>query len=469
MQRDPSSDMDGNRARPSSPGSAENAPSPSKRPRLNEAPFNPAPGGMMPNGRPAGQGMPGQQVGSDPSSSKQQTVQLLLHYGADPASLNREQFATFQNQSPAVQQKTIQTYAQNLQQQQQQQMPKTMQTANGPPGQGSPMVPQGPDGAAINTYYNAGEMGGPGGIRPAAGGPNANQQAGGSNHALQDYQMQLMLLEQQNKKRLMMARQEQDGGQNAIQMPRDGPGGPGGPGAPPGAAAPFQGTSPQGARPGASPTPPDMKRGPQQMNPTAMGSPMAEGAQSRGSPNAMNFMANQMDPTVPAFFKNENAMAAGGNMPGGPHMNGLRPPSSHPQPPFNGPLNPQQQQQMMARQQGQMAGQPGQQMQWQQQPGGPGGPNGNQMIPQGQTPQQVQGTPQQRNAMPPPAQPAVAAAASANARNTSSPQVANAAPPTPSQTNKAAPKKKETKSAKDKVRPISAPFLRARPCVITLF
>jgi hypothetical protein len=30
------------------------------------------------------------------------------------------------------------------------------------------------------------------------------------NHALQDYQMQLMLLEQQNKKRLMMARQEQD-------------------------------------------------------------------------------------------------------------------------------------------------------------------------------------------------------------------------------------------------------------------
>ena len=30
------------------------------------------------------------------------------------------------------------------------------------------------------------------------------------NHALQDYQMQLMLLEEQNKQRLMMARQEQD-------------------------------------------------------------------------------------------------------------------------------------------------------------------------------------------------------------------------------------------------------------------
>lgn len=32
----------------------------------------------------------------------------------------------------------------------------------------------------------------------------------GGNHALQDYQMQLMLLEQQNKKRLLRARQEQD-------------------------------------------------------------------------------------------------------------------------------------------------------------------------------------------------------------------------------------------------------------------
>lgn len=34
--------------------------------------------------------------------------------------------------------------------------------------------------------------------------------ANSGNHALQDYQMQLMLLEQQNKKRLLMARQEQD-------------------------------------------------------------------------------------------------------------------------------------------------------------------------------------------------------------------------------------------------------------------
>lgn len=450
--------MDGNRARASSPGSAENAPSPSKRIRLNEsAPFNPGQGGAMPNGRPAGQGMPGQQVGVvPPSSSQKQHMQSLQHLGTDLGSLKQAQMAAFQSQSPAVQNKQIIHYAQNLQQQQQNQMPKQVPNATGPPGQGSPMVPQGPDGAALNNFYNAEGMGAAG-IRPP-GGPNASQQPGGSNHALQDYQMQLMLLEQQNKKRLMMARQEQDGS-GSMGMPRDGSGGPGGPGGPPpGGAPPFQGTSPpQGARPGASPNPTDMKRGPPQMNPAGMGSPMAEGAQSRGSPNAMTFMGGQMDPNQNPQF-NMNGMAAGGNMPGGPHMNGLRPPSSHPQPPFNGPMNPQQQQQMMAARQppGQMPGQPGQQMQWQQQPGGPPGPNGNQMVPQGQTPQ-VAGTPQQRNAMPPPAQPAAAAAA-ANARNTSSPQVSTAAPPTPSQQNKAAPKKNEKKSAKDKVSFPCAPF-----------
>jgi hypothetical protein len=38
----------------------------------------------------------------------------------------------------------------------------------------------------------------------------SNSAAKQGNHALQDYQMQLMLLEQQNKKRLLMAQQEQD-------------------------------------------------------------------------------------------------------------------------------------------------------------------------------------------------------------------------------------------------------------------
>lgn len=45
---------------------------------------------------------------------------------------------------------------------------------------------------------------------PMRQGMPQNANGAGGNHALQDYQMQLMLLEQQNKKRLLMARQEQD-------------------------------------------------------------------------------------------------------------------------------------------------------------------------------------------------------------------------------------------------------------------
>ncbi|KAL8390176.1 hypothetical protein RB595_009332 [Gaeumannomyces hyphopodioides] len=391
MQRDPS-DMDGNRQRPGSPNSTDNAPSPSKRARLDAGPFNPNQPGMLPNGRPAGQGMPGQQVGHGP----QQMQQMLLANGVDTNGT---------------------TYAQTLQQHHGNQMPnKSMPNAGGPQGQGSPMVPGGPDSTAINAYYNAGDMTGGSGMRPGAPGG-----AGGSNHALQDYQMQLMLLEQQNKKRLLMARQEQDGSGTGMPRPDGpgiGPGGPGGPGGPPGApnAQPFQGASPQGARPG------------------------------------MNEM-------------NGNMVAV--------QMNGMaRPPSSHPgQAPFNA-MNPAQQQMMVAARQQlaaqqqaqQQAQQAQQQQQPQQQPGGPGGPpmqwqggpNGNPMPggPQG-GPQQggpqgqhVHGTPQQRAAMPPP--PTAAANSNANQRNqTASPQVSTAAPPTPQQGNKPGPKKKDSK-AKDK-------------------
>ena len=60
--------------------------------------------------------------------------------------------------------------------------------------------------SAEGITTNAGEMGSKGGVR---GGQPTGQPGGGS-HALQDYQMQLMLLDQQNKKRLYMSRQEQD-------------------------------------------------------------------------------------------------------------------------------------------------------------------------------------------------------------------------------------------------------------------
>src|SRR5450432_4923018 len=98
MQRD-GSDLDGSR-RPQSPGSAENAPSPSKRPRLEGAPFS-GPQGMMPNGRGQPQGMPGQQVG--PANNALQTSQLLLNSGINPNTLTPQQFQQFQGSNPAGQ------------------------------------------------------------------------------------------------------------------------------------------------------------------------------------------------------------------------------------------------------------------------------------------------------------------------------------------------------------------------------
>ncbi|KAK0732995.1 hypothetical protein B0T26DRAFT_745090 [Lasiosphaeria miniovina] len=393
MQRDPS-DMDGNRARQASPGSTDNAPSPSKRPRLDGAQFNPNPNVMMPNGRPA-QGMPGQQ-----------------------------QLQSFAASNPNAQAKSIASYAANLQQHHGNQMPnKPMATAGGPQPQGSPLVPQGPDGAALGQFYNPGDMA-PNNMRA---GPGNGQATSGSNHALQDYQMQLMLLEQQNKKRLMMARQEQDISGGMVRP--DGQGAPGVPGAPVPNAQSFQGNSPPGGRSGASPNSSDqMKRNQQMNNPANVGSPVPDGgAQSRSSPNSMNFMGGNMDPNGGGqqhFFNT-------------PMNGGMRPPSSHPGPQFAGQMNPQH---MLAAQRAQQAAaQSGPGMQWQQQ-GGQNAP--------GPQPQ-VQGTPQQRS-MPPPSAPQAAAVAASSRNTTSSPQTSNAAPPTPQQTNKAAPKKKDTKSAKSK-------------------
>ena len=95
MQRDPS-DMDGNR-RPASPGSTDNAPSPSKRPRLDgNPPFNPQQPGMVPNGRPQQQGVPGQQM-TNQSVAAQQASHMLIQNGINPANLSAQQFQTFQN------------------------------------------------------------------------------------------------------------------------------------------------------------------------------------------------------------------------------------------------------------------------------------------------------------------------------------------------------------------------------------
>ncbi len=432
MQRDPS---DGNnQQRPQSPGSAENAPSPSKRPRLDGTPFNPQ---QMSSGRGQGGGM-SQQVGDTGPSNAIQAAHMQLTNGIEPSNLTTQQFQTIPGgQNPTAQARLV-GYQQNLAQQQNNQMAavKAMPNPGGPANQGSPMMNPGQDGGAIANYYNPGEIG-PNGMR---GGPGGAPGGGGGNHALQDYQMQLMLLEQQNKKRLMMARQEQDN-----MLPRQE--GNQGPGAVGPNGQPFQGTSPQG-RSVNSPNPGDqMKRGTPHMNNAGMPSPIPEG-QSRGSPSAgMNFNipgGNPMDPSInPQYFKIGNN-GIDPNM-SGAMANGMRPPSSHPGG-FNGQMTPQQL--AMARQQQMQQGATVQN--WQN------GQNG-QMMPQGAqgAPQQNMGTPQQR-AMLPPSAPAAGAAANGRPQPPSPQQ--NAAPPTPSQTNKANPTKKKAEPKDNKAKVYSIAF-----------
>lgn len=374
-----------------------------------------------------------QQVGDSGPSNAIQAAHMQLANGIEP-NLTAQQFQNIPGAPNATTQARLAGYQASLTQQQSGQMAgvKPMPTpGGGPQNQGSPMMTQGQqDGGQIANYYNPGDVG-PNGMRAGQGGQPG---AGGGNHALQDYQMQLMLLEQQNKKRLMMARQEQDN-----MMPRtDGQGGAPGPGP---NGQPFQTTSPQGARSVNSPNPNEqMKRTPH-MNPAAMPSPLPEG-QSRGSPSAsMNFNlpgGGQMDPNMnPQYFMKNGMENMVGGMP-----NGMRPPSSHPSGNF-GNMTPQQL--AMARQQQQQ--QQAAVQNWQP---GPNGPNGQMMSQPAQGAPQPIGTPQQRTAMPPP--PTAGAAANANGRTQPPSPSQTPAPPTPSQANKANPKKKaEAKDTKAKV------------------
>lgn len=336
------------------------------------------------------------QMGSMPGGPN---GQMMLPDGMNGMP-QQPQMNAFGGSTPGVQNKSLEVYSQNLLAQQQNQGLNNLPKGMNPGVQGSPMVQQGADGAFM-------EQGGRGALVPPG------QQPATGNHALQDYQMQLMLLEQQNKKRLLMARQEQD---NISQVPQGS--------APMGQSGFPQAMSPSGNRSGPSPNPADqMKRGTPKMGQVGVpGSPMPDAIQNRGSP-APNFDPNQIAPNMPSQFYAQ--MGAGPN-------GMMRPPSSHPG--FNmgamQNMNPQQLESFRQQNGGRMPNgwpQPGP-PHMMQQPG----------QQQGQQPPQM-GTPRQpQNAMPPPPAPQ----AGEPARTQPSSPATQPAPPTPNQGNKANPKKK---------------------------
>lgn len=396
MRRDPS-DLDINGQRPRTPSSGDNAPSPSKRPRLDGGPFGQQ---MIPNGRGPPQGLQGQPMMENQGNL---TNAMLMQHNIDPSGLTNAQLANLQQQNLNVQQKSMQVYTQNRPNHQ-----RTSLSKPGMQGQGSPMMQQGMDlvnGApeylvGNSIHHMRGQM------------PNS----AGGNHALQDYQMQLMLLEQQNKKRLLLARQEQDGSTRPeVQA-----------GIPGGAPGFAPGLSPQGSRSGPSPGPNDhSKRGSPKILSSGIpggGSPIPDGTLSRqgGSPAPPNY-PGQMAPEMIQQLKLGESMGVVG-------PNGMRPPNSAQQ--FNGvQYTPQQAEALRARGVG-----PVPNGTWPQAP--PGQPAMMQQAVPPQQPAQL-GTPQQPRSMPPPTIPP---GAPANGRPASPAQPANP-PSTPSQTNKANPSK----------------------------
>ncbi|KAG0640930.1 hypothetical protein HOY80DRAFT_1008772 [Tuber brumale] len=454
-------EMNGQQPRPQSPATGQNASSPgTKRIRLDNGEYQ-----QVGNGRGAPQGVP-----SGNSVSAAQAHQMLLAGGINPNQLTPQQFAAFQGQNPITQHKSIQLYAQNLAAHtgravsalKQQGGPASAGMPSMPPNQqnhGSPMMPQTTEGAplGVSDFYATTPGGGAmrGGMNPGAG-----------NHALHDYQMQLMMLEQQNKKRLMMARAEQDNiahhGDSQRRM-----------------EAGFPQSMSPGSRAAPSPQPqggPKMVGTPKMQNQTGPGSPLPEGQISgqvpqRNSPAAMGAFNSQIPQETHQnllYPQMKDSMGMMGNTQSGGAPNGTMmrpPPNSHTG--FGGQIPPGDMPQMRAQQAGrggpsQMVGpgwqtqqqqmqmhQAAQQQQQQQQPQQPGGQQSGQ-PPQVGTPQQArQNLPHQ--AMPPPSAPA---GVPGNGRTQpSSPQVQNQQPATPTQSHKSAPKAKGGRDAGKKQRP----------------
>ncbi|KXT13823.1 hypothetical protein AC579_39 [Pseudocercospora musae] len=407
--------------RSGSPNTGGDAPSP-KRQRLDGAgnmqQMNQARSGQQPQMQGQNQVGPTSSIPPHSMSLPAETRELLARHNLDPNNMSREQLQRLSAQPTNVQAKSVEVYSQAMQQQMQSAMQRASSSnankgmpqnpAMGPGGaQSSPMTQENFN-ANGELYSNSARTG-----MPQNGAMGGGQQgANNGNHALQDYQMQLMLLEQQSKKRLLMARQEQDSMAHPTGVP--GPNG--------GKFAPEMSREHYG-----------IQRDTPNFNIAGM---CTNGDMTgRGSPQP-----GMMDPSNPAM---QPQMMRG---PNGQVM--MRPPSSHPMP--GGQMTAQQLDMLRQQQaqQGQMmpnganwqqgGPQPPGQMMPGQQPGQPGPP--------GQPPNM---TPRQGN-MPPPPAPANAAQGGTQPSSPAQPP----APPTPSQQNKSKPGAK--KAAENKKGPAAA-------------
>lgn len=331
----------------------------------------------------------GQQNGGAPNAA-------MLTSGFDPNSMSPASFKA----GAATDQ--VRQYQQTLAGQSR----ANLQRLSGANNSGSPMITQQNGQFGQDEMYQNGQAaqmrqmqmpGSNGGMPP---GVPATQ--GG---ALADYQMQLMLLEQQNKRRLLMARQEQESVTGTQTMNQ--------PGLVPG-MSPRQGSRNGNSPPGSDPA----RRGTPKLGQDGL--PESNG--NRGSPNPQGMEHNFRMSMTPQMFAQMQANAQqNGQM---QNANGMNQSPGMPNGMSAETMNLMRQRAQMP---ANMVGQ------W-----NPNGPN--QMMPNPMMQQM-----DQRQSMPPPQVPINGIA---NRNQPGSPAQAPA-PPTPSQGNKANPKgKKETKETK---------------------
>ena len=162
-------------------------------PSMNMEPLVP----LKPDSQSGPQTPPGSSRGpsedqADNSRTACAAQNLLVMHGINPGNLSGAQFESFRKQSPAVQRKSIEIYAANCAENQ---APQNISTNSGAAsGRESPVVTQDMDQDGIKAGISM----------------------PGEKATVEDYQMQLKLLERQNKKRCFLLEQHRDEGTGEV-------------------------------------------------------------------------------------------------------------------------------------------------------------------------------------------------------------------------------------------------------------